>query len=199
MRPPASNNPCSPRFNAMGRMAWIALALALTLTGCNGDIWGPLCFAFCTDSTHVQRQYVDNRDQCRYLAELKTENMPPEKNPDTDPSISGGAADKTNKVRMVGTFSECMNSTAWAVPGPAGEEKKAEAAAANTQPGGLAPPPPAPASVQDAQRRRAAECAFARQSADASIIAKKRAEACDLECTQQLELAPGAPKPAACP
>jgi hypothetical protein len=98
---------------------------------------------------------------------------------------------------MVGAFSECMNNTAWGVPGPAAAPAAAAPAAAAAN--GPVLPQPAPASVQEAQRKRAADCAFARSNADSSIIAKKRAEACDLECKQQLELAPGAPKPAACP
>jgi hypothetical protein len=171
----------------------IALSACLLATGCT-DAWGPLCVAFCTDSTHVQRGYTEDRDVCRQLAELKAQNMAP----DADPNAPASAADKAARAKLVSHFSDCMNSSAWAVPGS--EDKKKDAAVA--PPGnasGPTPPPPASPAVLEAQRKRAADCAFARQSADISIVAKKRAEACDLECKQQLDLAPGAPKPPACP
>jgi hypothetical protein len=180
------------------RARWSLFALACALSACS-DPYGPLCVAFCSDSTHLQRQYADHRDECRQLAELKLNTMPTPGSDAFDPSPEDRAA----KSRLVGMFSECMNTKAWAVPGPAKDDgkkdKEKEAAlAASAAAGRLEIPAPAPAAVQDAERRRAADCAFARQSADASIIAKKRAEACEIECAQQRRLAPEAPKPAAC-
>lgn len=159
---------------------------------------GAACTFFCADTTYLQRQYVDNRDECRQLAELKLNTMPPPGSDGTAPVPN----DKTAKTRLVAMFSECMNSKAWAVPSPASAEDKKKDAAPLATAAGAPPkqevPSPAAARTVDAARQRTADCAFARQAADSSIVAKKRAEACDLECAQQRRLAPDMPKAAAC-
>lgn len=55
-----------------------------------------------------------------------------------------------------------------------------------------------PQPIDESHKRRSAECAFARANRDVSVVSKKRAKACDLECSEMLRSAPEAPRPAAC-
>ena len=108
---------------------------------------------------------------------------------------SGAADDKSRKATLVSLFSQCMGNNGWTVPDGKGDgAKKADAA----------PPPNAAALVaakadEKTSLTRAAECAFARQSASVSSIAKLRSEACDLECAEALRVSPNAPRPPSCP
>src|SRR5262245_26235589 len=118
----------------------LSLALLTLLTGC-----GDLCFMFCTDQTSIQRRYVDARDECRNLAELKA-------------GMAGeDSLDKAGKTRLVGLFSECMNNEGWTVPGPGEKKDKAAAGAAAAAQQNVLPlpnptlPPPTPEKVQDAR------------------------------------------------
>ncbi len=171
----------------------IPVLTVLLLTAACTDLAGPFCVAFCTNTTRIQRQYEDHRDECRELAELKMTNM--------QEDVAGSSVDKTNKTRLVGMFSDCMNNKAWAVPSP-DDKKKAEAAAQQQQQPqqpALEAIRPVPPQIIDEARQRSADCAFARQAADSSMIAKKRAQACDIECEQARRHAPEAPPSPACP
>lgn len=177
--------------------------LALMLAGCT-DATGHLCTFFCTDTTQLQRTYVEGRDHCRQYAELKAEMMPQDM--PVEPGVYHPPSTLSNatKTRLVGLFSECMNYEGWSIPGPDDKNKKAPEAPLAI----AAAPAPRPeamntarqsAQAQEEYTKRAAECAFARQSADVSIIARKRADACELECRQWQKYSPDAPRPAACP
>lgn len=149
---------------------------------------------FCEDQTRIQGSYTGSRDKCREVAEMKASMQ----------GITPNAqASKSQKTRLVDMFSNCMNNQGWAVPGPADEEEESTSpaqpvvapriTAAPAMPMTLPPPP----NAAEVSRKRAAECAFARQAANSSIIARKRAEACDIECAQAWRAKPdAAPSPA---
>ena len=148
------------------------------------------CPFLCTDSAKSQMEYISAHDQCKQVAELKA---------GLQSSGSGGAADKATKTKVSSLFSECMSTNGWSVPVPSSTPAAAVAAAgapAKTEPAQALPP--ISQKAQDMRLQRAAECAFMRQGAATSAIAKKRAEACDIECAQMARMAPDAPKSPAC-
>ncbi len=159
------------------------LMLAGTLSACAGDT----CWMMCTDHTRIQRHYVDARDSCREMAELKagvSEDSP-------------AGQDKQTKAKLVNLFGDCMTTEGWTIAGDEKKDKEKDAAkAATAAPDHTAPP--IPQQQRDQSAHRAAECNFARQNAHRSPIDRRRAEACDLECDQMQRAAPDAPKPAAC-
>lgn len=171
--------------NQTGRKPAFASLLALMLGGCTTIP----CVIFCTDQTTLQAGYVEARDECREVAELKAGMQPG--------SSSNDTTDKAQKTKLVSLFSECMTAKGWSVPNPAEDKKKDTAAAPPPKvlPLPLELPAPAP---QQARNKRAAECAFARQAAESSVVAAKRAEACDIECRDLKRIAPEAPRPGAC-
>lgn len=179
-------------FSSALRRILPPLALPLLLTACSGSA---LCVAFCTDQTSTQQSYVQARDECRKLAELKVGLSP-------DSGETDANLDRNAKNKLVGLFSDCMGPKGWAVPGP--PEEKKSAATPLTTPSPAAASGTAPAMLPARTRspnysKRAAECAFARQAADSSVVSRKRAEACEIECREARKAAPEAPKPAACP
>lgn len=165
------------------------------------------CFIICSENTTIQQDYTRKRDHCRELAELKAD-------------IRGNTSDdmEARKTQLVSIFSECMGQQGWAVPkpgadadkkgtitaGPLGSGLGRSASAANNEKTQEAPLPSQPATEptlteeEQAYRRRAAECAFARHAADISVVSRTRAEACDLECTDRLKHGALGVKPAAC-
>lgn len=163
------------------------LASLMALAGCK-----EMCVAFCTDQTSIQHRYTDARDECRELAELRTG------------MASNANVSKDAKTQLVAQFSDCMGSKGWGVPGPGDDKDKKNATAGTVIPAApveaiaVSPIAPPPQRVQEATDTRAAECAFARQAADSSVIARKRAQACDAECAEMRRIAPEAPTPAAC-
>lgn len=158
------------------------------------------CYFACVDQTGIQNDYVEQRDHCRELAQLKVDMALKEANNGTD--------DRARKAMLVSIFSTCMGTNGWAVPDGKGEGSKALAAgpppqAITSQAGVGAPISVAAVSATKAEEKsalqRSSECAFARQSASVSSIAAARAQACDLECAQALKMAPSAPRPSSCP
>lgn len=158
------------------------------------------CYFACVDQTGIQNDYVEQRDRCREYAQLKVHMAMRE---------SGQYDNASRKAHLVSLFSSCMGNNGWIVPDGKGEGPGKSAAdapppAAITSQAAVAAPPSATAVAatrkeDKAHMMRASECAFARHSADVSSIAATRAHACDLECEHALRLAPGAPRPAACP
>lgn len=157
----------------------------MLLAGC-GSSAGDACVAFCDDQTKIQRAYVKQRDECRQLAELKA---------GISPGSTGRVNDKNVKNKLITLFSDCMGTKGWTVKD---EKKETAPPPPSTKMAEGNPPPPPVKPQQDPRAARAADCAFARQAADSSTIARKRAAACDLECRDMLKLAPDAPRPAAC-
>ncbi|NBO18427.1 MAG: hypothetical protein EBV03_04220, partial [Proteobacteria bacterium] len=154
--------------------------------------------------TSTQNDYVEQRDHCRELAQLKVDMAMKEA------AIEGG--DKPRKAMLVSLFSQCMAANGWTVPDgkdPSKATTVAAAPAAAAMPvavSAAAVAAPGSAAADKATKReeksqlvRASECAFARSNAATSSIAAARAKACDLQCEQALELAPSAPRPASCP
>ncbi len=146
------------------------------------------CFAFCTDQTNIQENYVKSRDECREFAELKADIY-------NDPASPEAA--KQRKTRLVGLFSDCMGAKGWTVPGPTADPKDKDA-----KPGDKAAPDAAAVAAAATAKRdlqRSAECAYARQAENNTATAASQAKGCDEECTQRLRMAPEAPLPASCP
>lgn len=197
---------CSVPMRKIMHPSWrTGVCLLFWLLAC-GFRWP--CYIFCSDQTSIQEDYVEKRDRCRELAELKADMA----------SQAAPGDDKTRKTRLVSLFSECMHGNGWAVPNPADTAAKTAQTspppAAAQQPRADVFPSPMPlytpagpgsepgdAAKAPDQRyaTRAAECAFARQGRYRSRVAASRAEACDLECAQQRRMAPDTPTPAACP
>lgn len=156
---------------------WFRVSLLLVaLLATSGYRWR--CYLACTDQTSTQNDYIEVRDYCREFAQLKVPMFLKE---------SGDEDGKSRKSALVSLFSQCMCKNGWNVPdGKSGEGcKKGDVAT------GVA--------MRYEDIYRAAECSFARSSADTSVIAKTRAEACDYECAEALRTAPGAPRPPSCP
>ncbi|MBY0407575.1 MAG: hypothetical protein K2Q01_07775 [Rickettsiales bacterium] len=192
-------------------MSRLALALCLlALSACSGspsDIVGGKyrfrCWAACVDQTSTQNDYVEMRDHCRELAQLKV-----------DMSMKEGGIygdDKSRKSTLVSLFSQCMSSNGWTVPDGKDPSKAGTAVAGGggpqtvSQTAALAAAP-ASAAVAAATKReeqalltRTSECGFARANAGVSSISATRAKACDLECEKALAVAPSGPRPASCP
>ena len=159
------------------------------------------CYWACTDQTAIQNDYTEQRDTCRSYAEAKV---------DFSLKTLGKSGDGNAKnAQLVALFSECMSKHGWTVPD--GKDKNAAAPVAAPATTGVAAaaagspagPSVAPTNVAAAQDKailsRNAECNFARMNAAVSSIANARAQACDMECSQRLQNAPDAPRPAACP
>lgn len=180
---------------------WLRLSFLLAaLVFCSAFRFG--CFMFCSDLTSLQRDYNDQRDQCRENAQLKVD--------------TGTAGNSAGEKQLISLFSECMAKKGWVVPeGSEGKEKSgtmpgfppvqtAPAAKTGNMAGVAAAPVvtapnPSLSADQTAYLKRSSECAFARHSADVSSNAAARAKACDIECAQRLKSMPDAPRPAACP
>jgi hypothetical protein len=167
------------------------LFLLLLLTSCEGYRFR--CYSLCTDQTAIQNDYIEQRDRCHKYAELKVDmalkNSPAPVDEEND--------EKNRKSLLVSLFSECMGSNGWVVP-------DGKSTAANATPADKAAAEKAAAERAEkveakARLARNAECEFARQNASVSSISATRAKACDLECTQGMQVAPEAPRPAACP
>jgi hypothetical protein len=197
----------------MPSMPWIKIIFLLTALAVTSgfglkDILGEgkyrwRCYFACVDQTGTQNDYVEQRDHCRELAQLKVDMAMKEANTGID--------DKSRKAMLVTIFSQCMGTNGWTVPDGKGDGPKAVAGAVPAQQ--LTPvqnvvTTGAPVSVaavsatkaeEKAALQRSSECAFARQSASVSSIAAARAHACDLQCAQALKMAPSAPRPASCP
>jgi hypothetical protein len=158
------------------------------------------CWAFCTDQTAIQHDYVEQRDRCRQYAELKQDMALR--------GVQGPVTGKDRKTSLVTLFNECMGNNGWNIapvasanapaagPGPASTTSPVAAAAVPVKPVADAA---VTKSKEKAALTRASECMFARHAARNSSIAATRAKACDLECAQRLKAAPDAPRPAACP
>lgn len=161
------------------------------------------CWMACVDQTSTQNDYVEMRDHCRELAQLKVDMAMKEQ--------GAASTDSARKTMLVGLFSQCMGSNGWTVPDGKDATKNAAAAGggggpqvvSQTAAAALAAPSAAAAAAakreNQALMNRTAECAFARSNASVSSIAATRAKACDLECAQGLQVAPDAPRPASCP
>lgn len=182
-------------------LATLTMTSAWSVSDLVGGKYRFRCYAACVDQTSTQNDYVEMRDHCRELAQLKVDMAMKEA------SISGD--DRARKSMLVSIFSQCMAQNGWTVP----DGKDPNKAVANNGGGGpavvsqtaaiaAAPPTAAAAAAtrreQQATMTRASECAFARSSASVSSIAATRAKACDLECAQALQLSPSAPRPASC-
>lgn len=191
------------------RMAFVLAAWVLTSAWSVEDITGGKyrfrCYFACVDQTSTQNDYVEQRDHCRELAQLKVDTALKESGLQGD--------DKSRKSMLVSLFSQCMAANGWTVPDGKDPNKKSDptvvaaaaapavvpvSGAANAAPGTAAA---AASAKQDekAQLVRAAECGFARSNASVSSISAARAKACDLECAEALAVAPSAPRPASCP
>ena len=165
-------------------MPWIRITLLIAaLLATSGYRFR--CYLACVDQTGTQNDYVEQRDYCREYAQLKV-NMSMREAP--------GGDDRSRKATLVSLFSQCMGKNGWTVPDGKGDGSKkteAEIPSSTTL---------ATAKADDKPNlTRAAECAFARHSASVSSIAKTRALACDLECSEALRLSPNAPRPPSCP
>ena len=153
------------------------------------------CWAFCTDQTSTQHDYIEQRDKCRNYAQLKL---------DMSLRNTPGYIDgKTKKGQLVSLFSECMANNGWTVPdgkapGAPGGPATLQNAAVPATPAQATDDALADAYREKASLSRSSECAFARHAALNSSIAAARARACDAECAQRLSAAPDAPRPAAC-
>ena len=184
-------------------LATLSITSAWTVSDITGGKYRFRCWFACIDQTSTQNDYVEMRDHCRELAQLKVDMAAKEA------GLTGG--DTSRKTMLVSLFSQCMATNGWTVPdgkdptksavvatnGPAGPTVVSQTAAA-----AIAAPSAAAAAAtrreSQAVMTRTSECAFARSSASVSSIAATRAKACDLECAQALQLAPDAPRPAAC-
>jgi hypothetical protein len=165
------------------------------------------CWWMCQDQTAIQNDYVEQRDRCRQYAQLKLDMA----------MRSAGERDapQSRNARLISLFSDCMAQNGWnttdlkaaapvsplATPGTAANKPAENAPMALAGQAPESPPPATKATPQEDKAfvARKSECAFARQSASVSSLAATRAKACDLECTQRLQMAPDAPRPAACP
>lgn len=194
-------------------LAFLSSCLLLTSAWSVSDIVGGKyrfrCYFACVDQTSTQNDYVEQRDHCRELAQLKADMAMKEA------AIEGG--DKSRKAMLVSLFSQCMASNGWTVPDGKDPSKAANAAGgAPAQAVAAAAPAaavsaaavaaPGSAAAEKAAKReanaqlvRASECAFARSNAATSSVSAARAKACDLQCEEALQLAPSAPRPASCP
>lgn len=150
------------------------------------------CYMFCKDQTAVQSDYIEQRDRCRSYAELKLDMAIRD--------VQGPPGKKTRKTKLINLFNQCMSENGWNI---APEVPKDLPAPVQNQP---AVPQVqqqaeqvADAYEEKAALSRSAECMFARHAAAVSSISATRAQACDLECSQRLQAAPDAPRPAACP
>ena len=198
--------------NAWIKSAFLAVTLICTSAWSVSDITGGKyrfrCYFACVDQTSTQNDYVEQRDHCRELAQLKVDMAMKEA------AVEGG--DKSRKSMLVSLFSQCMASNGWTVPDGKDPTKTVNAAANVTAPSAntatvaavSAASVAAPGSVaadkairreEKAQLMRTSECAFARSNAAVSSISAARAKACDLQCAEALQVAPGGPRPASCP
>lgn len=192
------------------KLSFLMFALLSTSAWSVSDILGGKyrfrCYLACVDQTSTQNDYVEQRDHCRELAQLKVEMALKE--------AGIPANDKSRKSMLVNLFSQCMASNGWTVPDGKDPNSKALAAAPGAAPAtaaivpvsaasvAVANTPAAKAALQQEQQQqlvRAAECGFARSNARVSSISAARAKACDLECEEGLRVAPSAPRPASCP
>jgi len=153
------------------------------------------CYAFCTDQTSTQNDYIEQRDRCREYAELKVDMRMRE----SAATAANPNEPKSKQVKLVSLFNECMSNNGWnivdAPKGGATPPATPNATTAAVQ----APVPVVDQQQEKASLSRSAECMFARHAAANSTIAAARAKACDLECSQRLAASPEAPRPAACP
>lgn len=165
------------------------------------------CYFACVDQTGTQNDYVEQRDHCRELAQLKVEMAMKEANQNGE--------DASRKNTLVSLFSECMAANGWTVP-DGKDPNRPNIAASNLNGGTITQPINAvsaatlakPGTIaerksfsqqEQAYLTRNAECAFARSNANVSSIQASRAKACDHQCAEGLRVAPSAPRPAACP
>lgn len=110
------------------RFVWL---LPVLLAGCDTmkAVYDDMpCIWFCTDQTKIQSKYIDKRDRCQELAELK---LPLYIKP-TDTTVD----DKTRNAQLLAIFSECMHREDWSVTGPKVEPSPA------TPPGTVPPVTP---------------------------------------------------------
>ncbi len=182
-------------------LATLTLTSAWSVSDIVGGKYRFRCWAACVDQTAVQNDYVEMRDHCRELAQLKVDMAIKEA------GLSGG--DTARKSMLVSLFSQCMSTNGWTVP-DGKDPSKANASGGGGGPqiisptaaAAIATPSAAAAAAtkreSQAVMTRASECAFARSNAGVSSISATRAKACDLECAQGLQLAPDAPRPASC-
>jgi len=71
----------------------------------------------CTDTTEIQRDYVDFRDKCREISELKLEFYI---------KSQKGLSTKDKNAQLTTIFSDCMFSQGWIVATPPRERQKDE-------------------------------------------------------------------------
>ena len=194
------------------RMPWLRILFLITayvatsawsVSDLVGGKYRFRCYFACVDQTSTQNDYVEMRDHCRELAQLKSEMAMKEA------GISGD--ENSRKATLVSVFSKCMGANGWSVPDGKDPNKAVVAGAGGggpqviSQTAATAVTAPTAAVASSTKREaharltRSAECSYARNSASVSSIAATRAKACDLECAKALELAPDAPRPASCP
>jgi hypothetical protein len=167
------------------------------------------CYFACVDQTGTQNDYVEQRDHCRELAQLKV-NMAMKE-------ARQAGERPTRKSTLVSLFSRCMDSNGWVVPdgrdpalasSPASglqmrsvvtDDDVEPVSAAQTASRGSQAERKSFTQQNQAYITRQAECAFARSNAHRSSIHASRAKACDYQCNEGLRVAPSAPRPAACP
>ncbi len=175
------------------------------------------CIITCNDNSRVQMDYTETRDQCREYAAKNGQNS------------STAQDNRTSLVALFSDCMQRAGwdvpgpnntTTQLATAGPLGSGMMGGGSR------GYTPPPPqqqpaqrytqpvqapvqvadvrsfaqlSPASGNNFTADRSAECAFARQASDVSVVARQLAHECDLECTDALRDAPGSLRPPACP
>lgn len=147
----------------------------------------------------TQRQYVTARDSCRELAELRATTDMGRAFP-----TAGERQTRNIKKELLEVFADCMKRQGWSVSGPTdggggGGEPPIDISVAPPRQAAYIPPEVINEQlVIERERKRAAECAYARQAADNSSRARAIAKACEIECKNRLEAAPDGPRPGAC-
>ncbi len=182
-------------------LATLTLTSAWSVSDLVGGKYRFRCYMACVDQTSTQNDYVEMRDHCRELAQLKVDMAVKEAGLSND--------DKSRKSMLVSLFSQCMATNGWTVPDGKDPSKSTASIVpspanpiSNTAAAAIAPPSAAAAAATKREERttltRNTECAFARGNAAVSSISATRAKACDLECDEALKVSPGGPRPAAC-
>lgn len=172
----------------MPAMPWLRISFLLFVVAVSSG-YRFRCYAFCTDQTSTQNDYVEQRDRCREYAELKVDMRMRD--------VAGPAEPKTKQTKLVGLFNECMANNGWNIA--ADNKPAAPATAPNPTVAAVQSAPVVDPQMEKASLSRSVECMFARHAAANSTNSALRAKACDLECAQRLAAAPDAPRPAACP
>src|SRR5690606_33747812 len=95
-----------------------------------------LCLSACFETTSTQRNYTTARDECREVAEVKTEAEAQHLAPNS----------QDFKKELLINFSDCMGSRGWAVTGP-DKNKRDDLLDIATVPAPVAVAPLAPPAV----------------------------------------------------